>query len=200
MAWAPDYLTTAEVKSFLRIETADTADDALIAVAISAASRAVDNHCNRQFGVVATPEERFYTPRYDYERGAWMVDVDDFMTATALVVEVAETAITEFVKLPRNAAAKGRPWTRLRLDDPPEVTPTGVEDEIGVTASWGWTAVPAAAGFATRLQVSRWHARRDAPFGVAGSPDQGSELRLLARLDPDVAVSLRDLVRVRGVG
>ena len=43
---------------------------------------------------------------------------------------------------------------------------------------------------ATLLQASRLAARRDSPFGVAGSPDAGSEMRLLARVDPDVAVAL----------
>jgi len=40
------------------------------------------------------------------------------------------------------------------------------------------------------LQSSRIAARRDSPFGVAGSPETGSELRLLDRVDPDVAVTL----------
>ena len=200
MAWAPDYLTAAVVKSYLRIDPLDTGDDAEIAVAITAASRAIDDHCNRQFGVLSSAAEWFYTPRYDYERGVWFVDVDDFMSTTGLAVAVDGTAVTGFTKEPRNATSKGRPWTRLRLDDPPEVRPTGVADEVGVTALWGWTTVPAAVLLAMRLQINRWHTRRDAPFGVAGSPEQGSELRLLARLDPDVAVSLRNLVKPRAVG
>jgi len=53
---------------------------------------------------------------------------------------------------------------------------------------------------ATVLQANRLLKRRHAPFGVAGSPELGSELRLLARVDPDVAVSLRGLGRMRAVG
>jgi hypothetical protein len=45
------------------------------------------------------------------------------------------------------------------------------------------------------LQASRFYARRDSPYGVAGSPDLGSEVRLLSKVDPDVAVSLADYVR-----
>ena len=59
-----------------------------------------------------------------------------------------------------------------------------------VTARWGWAAVPSTIKQATLLQASRLLARRDAPFGIAGSPDVGSEIRLLARVDPDVAVAV----------
>lgn len=200
MAWAPDYLTTTQVKDFRRIDPADTLDDVEIAVAISAASRAIDDHCNRQFGLTAAPEERFYTAWYDYDRGRWVVDVDDFMTTTGLVVSVDGTALTTFTKEPLNAAALGRPWERLVFDETPDVYPTGVLAEVSAVARWGWTAVPTQVVQATHLQVNRLMSRRDAPFGVAGSPEQGSEIRLLARLDPDVAVSLKGLRRARRVG
>jgi hypothetical protein len=63
---------------------------------------------------------------------------------------------------------------------------------VKVTALWGWTAVPVAVKQATLLQASRFFSRRHSPYGVAGSPELGSEIRLLARVDPDVGVSLRD--------
>jgi len=57
--------------------------------------------------------------------------------------------------------------------------------------------VPTTVKQATLLQASRVFARREAPFGVAGSPDMGSELRLLEKVDPDVAVMLVPYVRNR---
>jgi hypothetical protein len=69
---------------------------------------------------------------------------------------------------------------------------------VQVTATWGWTAVPATIKKATLLQASRFYKRRDAPFGVAGSPDMGSEMRLLAKVDPDVEVMLGDYRRKWG--
>lgn len=44
---------------------------------------------------------------------------------------------------------------------------------------------------AAMIQASRLSKRRDSPFGVAGSPEFGSELRLLSKLDPDVETLLR---------
>jgi uncharacterized phiE125 gp8 family phage protein len=200
MAWAPDYITAAELKAFLRID--DTADDVQLGVAITAASRAVDSHCNRQFGVVAAAAEFKYTAWANTERGVWVIDVDDLMTTTNLAIEVDGTALAvdEYTLEPVNAAAKGRPWTCLTVADDSATQPTGVAHEVAVTALWGWTTVPTAVKQATYLQASRFFARRQSPYGIAGSPDQGSELRLLSRVDPDVAVSLTDYRRPRAVG
>jgi len=51
---------------------------------------------------------------------------------------------------------------------------------------------------ACKLQTGRFNKRLQALFGVAGSPADGSEVRLLAKLDPDVAVMLVDYTRVWG--
>lgn len=58
------------------------------------------------------------------------------------------------------------------------------------TTNAQFSPVPSMVKLATQLQASRWAKRRDAPFGIAGSPEMGSELRLLARLDPDVEILL----------
>lgn len=187
MAWAPDYVTASELKSYLRIT--DTDDDAEVALAITAASRAVDRATNRQFGVVGAPEERRYEPRWDRRRELYVVEIDDLMSTTGLaVVDDEGTELAALATVgdggyrlePVNAPQKGRPWTQF-------VTTTSA-DWWDVTAPWGWTAAPAPIGQATLIQSSRLFKRRDAPFGVAGSPDLGSELRLLAKVDPDVEV------------
>lgn len=194
MAWAPAYLEIDELKAFLRISSGDTVDDAALSVAIEAASRAIDVSCNRQFGKVDVAEERFYTARWDRQRTRWVIDIDDLMDMTGLVVEIQDTdgnavgEIDDYVLEPRNAAQRGRPWTALVVRPGSSVVPTGVQGEIAATGLWGWTALPGSITQGCQLQASRFHARRESPYGVAGSPDLGSELRLLAKLDPDVAV------------
>jgi hypothetical protein len=198
MAWAPDYLTLAELKSWLRV--ADTVDDTELAAAITAASRAIDTATHRQFGQLAAPAEWVYTPQWDRKRCRWVVHIDDLATTTGVVVEIDGTATTDYTLEPRNAVSKGMVWTRLVLGEDVTV-PAGEtageaqRDSAGITAPWGWAAVPTAVKLATRLQASRFAARRDSPYGVAGSPQNGSELRLLARVDPDVAVSLHRYIR-----
>ena len=187
MAWGPDYVTASEMKSYLRID--DTVDDTEIGFAITAASRAIDKATNRQFGVVGSPEVRRYYSRWDRRRCVYVVEIDDLMTTTGLVVtnangdtvsELVTAGDSGFTLEPVNNADMGRPWTQFVVD-----SATGYFD---VTGSWGWTAVPDTIKQAALLQASRLFKRRDAPFGVAGSPDLGSELRLLAKVDADVEV------------
>ena len=200
MAWAPDYVTDDELKSFVRID--DDVDDVEVAWAITTASRAVDRTCHRQFGLVATPELRYYTARYDRDLRRWVIEIDDLMTTTGLVVmadldgsgEYA-SEIDEYALRPVNAGPRGKPWTELQVLAGSANQATAAEAGIEGLARWGWATVPTAVKQATALQTSRLLARRDSPFGIAGSPDTGSEMRLLDKVDPDVAVSLSDYVR-----
>jgi hypothetical protein len=198
MAWAPDYVTDADLSSYLRID--DNDDDAELALAITAASRAIDHHCGRQFGNT-TAEERTYIARPDYERGYWVLDTDDYTLITGAGVVVTDAGtVTTYVQEPRNASQKSRPWTRVVFTADSEFQPDVYPHEVNVSALWGWAAVPTTVKQATMLQASRFFTRRNAPFGIAGSPDSGSEMRLLAKVDADVAVTLRDYVRVRSPG
>jgi hypothetical protein len=200
MAWAPDYVTDEELRDYVDVDDLD--DDDVIALAISTSSRSLDDHTNRQFGLIDAPAERLYTAWPDYSRGVWVVTIDDVQTATGLVVEVDGTTVTAagYRLEPVNAPADGKPWTRLVFLDAAEAKPCGVDAEVSVVARWGWTATPEPVKQATRLQAIRLLKRRHAPFGVAGSPELGSELRILAKLDPDVAVALRGYCRPRAVG
>ncbi|ONI73082.1 hypothetical protein ALI144C_44845 [Actinosynnema sp. ALI-1.44] len=194
MAWAPDYLTVDEYKSDYK-DIPDDADDARIAWAITTASRSVDDHCSqgvdRQFGTLDGPQDRLYTATWSSERCRWVVEVDDFYADVTVVAGGA--TITGSLALPLNAAKKGRPWEKLVL--PRGTDLTGEEGEVIATTRWGWPAVPVPVKQATALQTNRLLARGDSPFGVAGSPDAGGEMRLLSRVDPDVAVSLQSYVR-----
>lgn len=203
MAWQPDYCTAAELKSYLRI--ADTVDDAEIATAITAASRAIDHASNRQFGKTNAVEARIYSARWDRTWCRWVIDTDDIQTATGLLVkldddddQVFDVSITDFRLAPVNEDEKGRPWTKIVVGSNSTNAPTKAKDTVEVTAVWGWTSVPTTIKQAALTQASRFFYRREAPFGVAGSPSVGSELRLLAQVDPDVAVMIRSYRRVWG--
>lgn len=180
MAWEPDYVTVPELKSYLRVD--DDQDDTLVAVWATTASRAVDTHCHRQFGQVDDVEERDYSGRYDVCAGTVVYEIDDLMDVTGMVVRAAgEVLAAEYVLWPRNAPQRGRPFTQLR---------TVASGPLVVEASWGWSAVPTAVKNATLIQAARFAARRDSPYGIAGSPSEGSEQRLLATLDPDLKTAL----------
>lgn len=207
MAWAPDYCTPGELAAFVR---SNDPGDVRLPLAIAAASRAIDRSASRgrypgrQFGQLDDVEARYYTARYEAATGRWIVPIDDLMTTTGLSLafdtdgdRTFATALSVPLPRPVNAAQTGQPWTELLLDAADSVT--AVADAVRVTARWGWDAVPDPVKQACLLQASRLLVRRDSPYGVAGSPEAGTEIRLLARLDPDVEVSLAPYRRARKV-
>lgn len=196
--WKPAYVHVADpyagsAKEYLRIPTADTQDDARLALDVEAASRAIDRATGRQFGQDEELTTRLYTPEYDCTIGQWIVRIDDLMSVADLVVTSGGTELTTVTPWPLNALADGRPYTELRFGS---TVPTDrTEGGVSVLERFGWTAIPTTIKDATLLQMARFFKRSDAPFGVAGSPEAGSELRLLAKVDPDVAVMVSDYVR-----
>lgn len=202
MAWEPDYTDLAAYKHFARIDDADTQDDDEITVAIPMVSRAIDRQAGRQFGQTATAVAAVYTPRYSWAKSQWYVETEDMGDVTGLSVQWDSTGdrtyattvdASDYVLWPYNAAFKGRPYERIYFTSSAPVTASVIG--VRVTVKWGWVTVPTGIVGATHLQINRIHNRRDAPFGVAGSPDSGSEMRLLAKLDPDVVVAVRPYAR-----
>jgi hypothetical protein len=199
VAGASLYASLAEFKRFARASSDPDADDDLMAGLIAAASRSIDFACGRTFSLApAAAVARYYTSPGGGRR--IRLPVDAFMDDTGLVVKfdwgedgTYEETVTDYRLYPLNAAADNMPWTHIIFNSGVSV-PT-YEQAVQVTALWGWSAVPAQIKQATLLQASRLYKRRDAPFGVAGSPQTGSEIRLLAKLDPDVEVMVKDFIR-----
>ncbi len=195
MAWAPSYATPAELRSYRRI--GDTGDDVELALAVGSASRAIDEATDRQFGKTDTVETRIYDAQWSDAKGLFYIEMDDVHTVTGLVVTVSGAAVSagNYRLWPRNADKLGRPWERLYLRT---VTPDPLGcglGEVTVAATFGWSAVPADITNACLLQASRFFADRNMPHGIAGSPDLGNEMRLLAKVHPDVEVMLEPYKR-----
>lgn len=201
MPWAPDYVTPEELADYVRTDV--ESDRLELTSACAAASRAVDLATYRQFGQTAA-EARIYTPKWSPKLGMWVVECDDcFATPTAVAIDTAgdgtfSTTIdpADVVMRPVNNAVKGRPFERMAIRRGVSVfSPLGA-DSVRLTNVWGWSVgVPETVHLASRLQASRFFARRNSPYGVAGSPDQGSEIRLQSRADPDVKLMLKDYRR-----
>jgi len=176
-------------------------DSAFEIFALEAAARAIDRECGRSFTLATgTVSDRVFTAGVSVLGAPWgrryALDTDDFFTATGLVVNFDATgdgsyttACTSYRVGPVNAPSKGMPYNVLTFDS--GVYPPVWSDGVQVTADWGWNAIPSGIIEANLIQASRFLKRRDSPYGVAGSPEMGNELRLLARLDPDVALLVR---------
>jgi hypothetical protein len=161
----------------------------------------VDRITGRPFGSLDAPESRLFSARYDTYRRRWIIDTDDFAITDAMTVESVgpfyDSLLEQWLPAPVNAVAAGGVWTSVVIDSGSAIVPTAAEGSVRVTATWGWPAIPPTIKLATLVQASRLFARRHAPFGVAGNPEVG-QLRLLERLDPDVAISVRPFARVWG--
>lgn len=143
-----------------------------------------------------------YTVAADAERGVWWVQWTG-------LIDGSPTSGTEFfeVALP-GAVAVGtsyvtvdelRSYVGIPADDDADDTllllaAESASAQIDAYCRQSWPSpesAPSPIRQATLLQASRLFVRKNSPYGIAGSPDMGSELRLLAKLDPDVEVLVR---------
>lgn len=201
------YASLDEFKRYLRLPGVyegsintedDPSDDLVLNMNLEAASRAIDHACNRTFLATTEPSDVYVIPYY--RDGYYYVDIPDLTDETGLQIfknstrdDPYDTEITDYTLLPRRSTG---PWTQIRFDRSVTVYPG--YDSVKVTGLFGWDTVPETIKNATLIQAARLFKRRDAPFGVAGSPEMGNELRLLNKIDPDVDVLIRAYRRVWG--
>lgn len=196
------YCSLAELKARLGLPASDTADDAVLEAVIEAASRAIDNYCSRRF--FAAADTRYYTA----EAGD-ILFIDDVISVSSLTTDddgdrTYETtwATGDYDLEPYNAQAEtpARPYTYLRTTPQGRYAfPTGRKG-VKIVGSFGYASTaPDAIAEACLLQAARFFKRKDAPFGVAGSPDIG-EMRAIPGIDPDVKQLLARYRKVEVIG
>ena len=188
MAVTNGYCSLADVKAALRIT--DTLDDVLIENSINAASRMIDQYCNRYFYQGSAGEVRTFKAIDAYT--CW---IDDCVSITTLktastnpVLYDTTWAATDFQTLPSNALANGgyQPITGL-ISVKNYFFPTWADvNLVQVTGTFGWSSVPDPIKFATIIQASRLYKRLESPLGVAGVSDIGI-IRVGSSVDGDVA-------------
>lgn len=184
-----DYVTVPQLKSTLNIQ--ETYADADIAAAITAASRSIDNECNRHFGLdAAANSQRFYTPT-DF----CSVEIDDAVQVTAVVIDTAGngtfstswTSATHYDLAPYNAAAFGEPYTSIEVRSQSNAyLQTRYARSVRVTGQFGWPSVPAPIFDACTMLAHRLLKRkRESPYAVVGLGVDSTPIRI-SRTDPDV--------------
>jgi hypothetical protein len=187
------YCSLADVKAAARIT--DSVDDALIEIAIEAASREIDGVCNRVF--YSTSGTRVFQ-----NVDSFIVNTDDIISVTTLktsddgVIYDTTWTTADYQLEPLNGVAGGlvQPFTRIRaigdyLFPVWSVTGTyGNKASVQIQGVFGWSAVPTAVRQATILLAMRHWKRYDSPLGVAGFGDIGA-IRV-GRTDPDVEALL----------
>jgi hypothetical protein len=195
------YTTLAEVKSALRVT--DTIDDALISVAIEAASREIDGYTERYFYNGGTAE-RLFLPD-----DSFLTEIDDLISLTKLETSSdgdafdIEWSSSEYQLEPLNGQVGGlaHPFTRVRAVDNKLFPVWDVKNTnaykatVKITGVWGWPTVPKAINQAAILLSMRQFKRFDSPLGVAGFSDIGAIN--ITRVDPDVMALIAPFRKVR---
>ena len=180
-----DYISDAEFRAYIKDGSALEPD--AVSAAITAASRAVDAFCDRDFADAGVVSARKFVPCSGYE-----VDVDDFSTTTGLLVAVDTgydetyartlTIGTDFRVEPVNQRRGGIAWPydRLGASGPSvslgyvfPVPVTGRPYTVRVTARWGWATVPEPIKHATKILAARYYKLGEAPFEQAGFGEFG---------------------------
>ena len=146
-----NYCTSDELKS--RLQIGSTTDDYEIALAVAAASRAIDRYTSRYFYRVT--DTLTYVPDDLYH-----VCTDDLVSVTTLATDPAGTTATggtfpvtwpagSWQLTPYNPGDPGEPWpyTKIRAVGSltfPWVVPQVLmrQDRVQVTGVFGWPAVP----------------------------------------------------------
>ena len=192
------YVTLEQLKATSELSGMNFADGDARA-ACSAASRAIDNACDRRFYPdVDANQIRYYEPI-----SSRMVALDDLVTLTTFATDWTDTGTyttltlnTDFVLEPTNAAADGWPWTRAVPGLFSQSFPYGYPRSVKVTGKFGWASVPSPVSQAATLMAARLMKRaREAPLGTIGFGIDGNVVRV-PRLDPDVEALLAPYKRL----
>ena len=175
------YIALDDFKAYLKIKPEKIEQDGLLNEAIASASGEIETHCNRQFN-----RAEVATPRVYPAASLMEVEVDDFWTATDLVVAVDldddgvfETVVdpSDYELYPANGVVSGQVgWPFWRIDFVNVWLPqhTRRKNIVQVTAKWGWAAVPEAVRQATEIIAAETYQLKDAPFGTAGMDQFGN--------------------------
>lgn len=173
-----------------------------IQTAIEAASRAIDQMCERRFWTTTSNETRYFSPK-----NAGYLDAGDVVSITTLktdeggdgTFEQTWTANVDYVLGPLNAALELpiRPYTLIcRHPESGYYFPTYYPRSVEITGKFGWSVTPPEIEQATTIIAAQLVQRaRMAPFGVlAVGLDQASAVRI-ARVDPQVAALVGPYMR-----
>jgi hypothetical protein len=146
------YATVAALKSRLGMETTDTRDDFELHTVCFAASRALEQYCQRLFWRSAAGTARTFVPT-----GLYRLKLPvfcDLVSVSALATDASgdgtfETSwsSSDYQLLPLNpdAAPETRPYTAVKPLARAWPAPCGAltrDDRIQITGVWGWPAVP----------------------------------------------------------
>lgn len=192
MAITNGYATLAQMKSSIRIPSADTIDDAMLEMAVESASRMIDAECDRNFFSSGTATRDFVPS------DAHVVDTDDLTEIVSVKLDdqgdltfLITLQTSDFQAEPVNQRVSGNafPIYRLRMIGDFLLPIYGKQATVRIQGIYGFIPQPIQITQATLIQAARIFKRADSPLGVAGFGDMGA-IRV-GKVDPDVSQLIR---------
>jgi hypothetical protein len=177
------YVTPQMLRSRLRMSSTDATDDQELHGACYAASRSLEQYCERVFWRGASAESRAFETHdfYDVELGPY----NDIASVSALATDqdgdgVFETvwASTDYEMRPVNqSSSEVRPYTAAHSISkmfPYVYSFLGRQNRVQITGIYGWAAVPSPVTEAARIMGAELFKSKDAPFGIASFGEFGA--------------------------
>lgn len=182
MALGDPYITLAELKSYMGLETSEK--DAIVQDSIDAAQEAIDEYCKRQFNDAGQATARKFSPN-----DPGLCFVDDFHTEAGFLLRTdddddgnyeSQWGGEDYELRPLNALEKvpARPlWQIYAVGNQFRFRDTR-HANVQVTARWGWAAVPSNVRQAAFILGSDNFQLKDSRLGLAGSDQFGQIIRV----------------------
>jgi hypothetical protein len=183
------YVDLATAKATLSL-TGTTYADADLTPALDAASRAIEQLCNRRFWKDSSDSSRVYTPS-----SRTLCLIDDLADVTSVKTdddhdgsyETTWTENSDYYFEPLNNEIDGWPRTRIIVHPSKHTGFDCWPRTVQVTGKFGWDTVPAAVTQATQIIAVKLLSRtRMAPMGVVAVGVDGAAVRVAGH-DPQVA-------------
>lgn len=189
-------LTLTEIKSYMRNEIVGV-DDTVYQLGIDGASEAINAYCQRQFALAGAATARLYRPESWQSR---VLRIHDCTTITAVTDNATTLTVNDWQAEPLNGLGWDglvMPFEQIRRVNSYWSWVSYTQATVSVTATWGWTEIPAKVKMAAYIIAKDIIKQRDVNSGVAGFGDFGA---VRVRQNP-LATSLLDpLRRVETVG
>jgi hypothetical protein len=198
------YASVAELRA--ELGKTDTGDDATLARLLDAATRNIDDACNRPDGFVADTKATART--YPGSNRGWLridecVSVDTVQVKPSSISAYEEWDDSDYLtcagdeRFPDyNPLVKGKPITALRIDPNGDYSVfhrDGTYPTVEVTAKWGYaTLVPPTVKTACIMQAVRWYKRLQSGMSDTLAGAEMGILMYTQALDPDIKRLLVD--------
>lgn len=162
------YLTTTELRGYLRNERG-VVDDTMLTSILDAASSAIDDHCQRSFAAyggggatakVFVPTDTALLPIYDATTISSITEDGTTLASTYWQAEPVNNLDGAFATVPFDCIRRidGGAWN--------QTSGYPGKASISVTATWGWVSVPPRVKEACRIVAKEIAENRDARSGL----------------------------------